>query len=293
MNILVAMDPSAASQVALEEVASRPWPANTSFEVVSVVEPSHLWTTSEVVQTAAHAAKQVAESAAARLCSKNLKAIAIVLYGDPRFQLRDRASRTHADFIITGSHGDSKTRRYVLGSVAAGVLRDAPCSIEIVRPRKSPDAPRKILLATDGSDSSERAVQSVASRPWAAGVEVRVLSAVELIVPTGYALFEPPNIDTTVLETAREQAMKHAQKAIDSAREVLNAAGLATSESISVLLDPPKTIILNEAAEWGADMIVAGSHGRHGIDRLLLGSTSEAVASHAGCSVEVIRGQAF
>ena len=84
--------------------------------------------------------------------------------------------------------------------------------------------------------------------------------------------------------------MTRAQDAIAREQRILSAAGLSTSESVSVLLDPPKTIILNEAAEWGADMIVLGSHGDHGIDRLLLGSTSEAVATHAECSVEVIRG---
>ena len=61
MKILLAMDTAQASQVALEEVAVRLWPAGSSFEVVSVVEPSHLWTTSEVVQEAARRAEQVVQ----------------------------------------------------------------------------------------------------------------------------------------------------------------------------------------------------------------------------------------
>jgi len=73
------------------------------------------------------------------------------------------------------------------------------------------------------------------------------------------------------------------------ARKTLEAAGLTTSESISVLVASPKEIILQEAAEWPADMIVLGSHGSSGLSRFLLGSTSEAVATHATCSVEVIR----
>jgi nucleotide-binding universal stress UspA family protein len=52
----------------------------------------------------------------------------------------------------------------------------------------------------------------------------------------------------------------------------------------------PKAVILDEAGQWGADLIVVGSHGWRGIDRLMMGSVSESVAMHAHCSVEVIRG---
>jgi nucleotide-binding universal stress UspA family protein len=47
---------------------------------------------------------------------------------------------------------------------------------------------------------------------------------------------------------------------------------------------------VKEADEWGAQMIVVGSHGRRGFDRLTMGSVSEHVAFHAHCSVQVIRG---
>jgi nucleotide-binding universal stress UspA family protein len=47
--------------------------------------------------------------------------------------------------------------------------------------------------------------------------------------------------------------------------------------------------ILDSAAEWHSDVIVLGSHGRHGLDRFLLGSVSESVVRHATCSVDVVR----
>ena len=48
-------------------------------------------------------------------------------------------------------------------------------------------------------------------------------------------------------------------------------------------------MILEEAREWGADLIVVGSHGRRGLERFLLGSVADSIAIHAECSVEVIR----
>ena len=51
----------------------------------------------------------------------------------------------------------------------------------------------------------------------------------------------------------------------------------------------PRKVILDEAKDWGADLIVLGSHGYRSLERLMLGSVSESVATHAHCSVEVIR----
>ena len=56
-----------------------------------------------------------------------------------------------------------------------------------------------------------------------------------------------------------------------------------------VLSGPPKTVILDEAEAFGADLIIVGSHGLGVIERLLLGSVSQTVALHAKCSVEIVR----
>ena len=53
----------------------------------------------------------------------------------------------------------------------------------------------------------------------------------------------------------------------------------------------PRRVIVNEAKEGGADLIIVGSHGYTGLRRLLLGSVAQAVIDHAPCSVEVIRGK--
>jgi len=50
-----------------------------------------------------------------------------------------------------------------------------------------------------------------------------------------------------------------------------------------------KSVIVDLAAKWPADLVVIGSHGRRGVERFLLGSVSEAVVRHAPCSVQVVR----
>ena len=198
MKILFAMDASPASQIALEEVAARPWPASSSIQVLSVIEPSHFWTTSDPAEQDPRRITGVIEAAIQRLRAAGLDATADVAEGDPKTVILDRAKSADVDLVVIGSHGVSAIARFLLGNVASAVLRYAPCSIEIVR---GPHA-SKILLATDGSPSSELAVRSIAQRTFAAGTEVRVLNVVELILPTTRALLEPRFVDAGLMGDA-------------------------------------------------------------------------------------------
>ena len=75
------------------------------------------------------------------------------------------------------------------------------------------------------------------------------------------------------------------------AKDILSRAGLTLDGGESIPIGEPRSVILDTAKDWGATLIVVGSHGRRGLDRFLLGSVSEAVAIHALCSVQVIRGR--
>ena len=81
---------------------------------------------------------------------------------------------------------------------------------------------------------------------------------------------------------------KQAQNLVDQALQRLKP-NKSISVDASLLPGPPKTVILDEAESWGADLIVVGSHGYSAWKRFLLGSVSQAVVSHAKCSVEVVR----
>jgi nucleotide-binding universal stress UspA family protein len=286
MKLLLAIDGSAASRTALDEIIARPWPGGTKIEVLHVVEPTHLWTTSVTAEELTRRSTELLTGAVARLRTAGLEAESVMLDGDPKRVILDRAAHADADLVMVGSHG-SAAARFLLGNVAAAVVRYAPCSVEIVRGPVRAGA-RKVLLAADGSAGSEAAARSIAGRPWPAGSEVRVLGVVELVV-SSVALIEPPFMQSAQVEVLRGEAMKRAEDAVASACGIVAATCANVSQSISVLLDGPRQVILDEAAQWGADLIVLGSHGHQGMDRFLLGSVSETVATHAHCSVEVIR----
>ncbi|HMG34538.1 MAG TPA: universal stress protein [Blastocatellia bacterium] len=142
----------------------------------------------------------------------------------------------------------------------------------------------KILLAVDGSAFSDAAVEEVARRPWPEGSEVKVLHVAERpLIPATEPWALPDNYFEEMDRAAREHARMTVEKAV---------AKLAQSKlesSIEVVEGYPKHVITDEAERWGADLIVLGSHGYRGLTKLLLGSVSQAVASHAHCSVEIVR----
>ncbi len=84
-----------------------------------------------------------------------------------------------------------------------------------------------------------------------------------------------------------QERRKEAKELLQRAAQQLRKAGFRTSEMVEG--GDPKIKIIDHAADWHADLIVLGSHGWKGLGRFLMGSVSEAVTRHAGCSVEVVR----
>ena len=149
----------------------------------------------------------------------------------------------------------------------------------------------KILLATDGSECSAAATKSLASRPWPSGTQVKIVSVIQLLTPENQVTVAPLSsvYPQSLLEELLKGARERAHLAVTNARKTVGATGLVIAPGETVPLGDPRQTLMDEAKDWGADLIVLGSHGWHGIDRLLMGSVSEFVALHAHCSVEVIR----
>ncbi len=140
MKIMISLDGSESSLRALDFITARPWADNDQFMVVSVVEPdkgdmsmSQAMTNPDEVFFAD--GEKLLASAKERL-DKGLAGHTIetsVLSGPVVETLIDCAKELSADLIVMGSEGRKGVSRLLLGSVAEGVLRGAPCSVEIVR----------------------------------------------------------------------------------------------------------------------------------------------------------------
>ncbi|HXJ18276.1 MAG TPA: universal stress protein [Candidatus Polarisedimenticolia bacterium] len=141
----------------------------------------------------------------------------------------------------------------------------------------------KVLLAIDDSESSKAAVQTVIKQLPPQRTEVRLLHVV------GPILFPPYWLAGRIeeIEAAERDAVEQGEKIVGHAEQLLAKAGFKVNSVVKK--GEPRAVIVDYAAHWKADVIFVGSHGRKGLDRLLIGSVSEAVLHHAHCSVEIVR----
>jgi nucleotide-binding universal stress UspA family protein len=143
----------------------------------------------------------------------------------------------------------------------------------------------RILLAVDDSKFSEAALKLLIEQNLPNKTTVRVLHVVELIEPAYYPELTPYPIR---FDDLKRKGMQAARDLVEKMSDRMRKAGFKKVEG-SVVLGHPRTNIVDVAAKWRANLIVIGSHGRKGIERLLLGSVSEYVVRHAPCSVQVVR----
>ncbi len=294
MKVLVAIDSSRSSQDVVNSVATHPWPAGTAFCVLSVVDMNHWEGLPALIDDATHQAESLVKSALDKLIPSGYETTSKVQQGFPKLVIPEYAKQWGADLIVIGSQGHNALSRFLLGSVAQTVLRTSPCSVAIIRPdAANPQQSHalKILVATDGSTGAVKAVYSVANRPWPKDSQVRIISVAQLTNPELLGIEFPliSEYPASLLDLAWKEGHIRAIAAVSDARKILAAAGLQIEDDKKIPEGDARSIILDDAKEWGADLIVLGCYGRHSFERLLMGSVSEAVALHAHCSVEVVR----
>ena len=147
MKILLAVDGSECSDDVVEEVAKRPWPADSALRIISVAETLPLDELAlppscreDIGKAARHRAQTIAERATTRLRESDARFFPIsstVVVDSPKDAIVEEAERWGADLIVVGSHGYRRPDRAPLGSVSQAVARQAKCSVEIVRGRLS------------------------------------------------------------------------------------------------------------------------------------------------------------
>jgi nucleotide-binding universal stress UspA family protein len=148
MRVLLAVDGSPHSELAVRAVAERPWLDGTIIEVLNVIhaaaplaiDPAFVMAAAHVDQLAEQRrlSSGVVESAAEaiRMKASDLTVTTKVVEGNPKDAIVEEAGEWDADLVVVGSHGYGRLKRMVLGSVAGAVVANAPCSVHVAREKR-------------------------------------------------------------------------------------------------------------------------------------------------------------
>jgi nucleotide-binding universal stress UspA family protein/uncharacterized membrane protein YfcA len=182
-------------------------------------------------------------------------------YGADVYQ--EIVSEADADLIVMGRRGKTDLMRVMLGGTTAKVIGHTNSNVLVV-PRNAQLECKRLLLAVDGSRYSDAAAASASSLAKQCEAPVQVVSV-----------------------ATDEQRRTEAGAALDRIVALLAAESVQVEGQ--VLEGRPDEAIVRTAESQSADLIVMGSHGRTGLERILVGSVSERVIGRAECAVLVAR----
>ena len=142
---------------------------------------------------------------------------------------------------------------------------------------------QRVLVTVDGSEPSTAALHEALKLVSGTSAALRIINVID--IPQSLLSGEGINYDSVF-----EELGKAGKAIVDGACAKAMEAGVeAEARVIEGGVLRVADAITNEAKQWGADVIVAGTHGRHGVGRLLLGSVAEAIARESDIPVLLVR----
>lgn len=187
----------------------------------------------------------------------------------------DVSEEYNCELIVMGRHGRHRLEHTLIGSVATRVIGFSRRDVLIV-PQDASIGWGNILVATDGSPFSERAVDRAIDFAASYNGSIHVISVVDVPLE---AYGEAPEAIDRMVEKARGVVDAAVARALQSG--VTAEGHVRTGESAGT--------ILNLALELSVDTIFISSHGKTGLSRLLLGSTAERVVGMSHCPVLIAK----
>jgi nucleotide-binding universal stress UspA family protein len=199
--------------------------------------------------------------------------------------IADIAQHQHCDLIVLATHAREGINRLFLGSVAESLSRLTPIPVLLYREGTTkPFVCENILLALDGFESGLAALEVAKALAKQLPAALEVLHVVPDVFVYADAMM--PAFDTSRYENHLLEYGKSILYAAEASLDDLSAK--------TILLEQAKgrrisDVILETARLHLVDLIVLGTHGYAGLERLLLGSVAQAVAHHAGVPVLLVR----
>ncbi|ELZ13372.1 UspA domain-containing protein [Haloterrigena salina JCM 13891] len=272
-RILVPVDGSNAASAALDhalEIADDRDADLICLYIADTSEPSQTRVGTNVVDVLEQEGDDVVADAKDRAEAHGRSVTTDVVQGVPHDTIVDYVDHYDVDLVVMGTHGRDGLERYVLGSVAERVVNASPVPVVTVRDADETTTTypyESVLVPTDGSDHAAAALRRAAAVAARHGATVHLLTVV----------------DESILGGADDRT--------DRARELLAEAETTARDAgvddvvTEVRSGSVPREIVSYADDEGVDLVVMGTHGRNGLDQLLLGSITERVLRTASVPV--------
>ena len=291
MRIVLGVDGSEPSQVAVRMLHAAAWPRPLEVILVAAYERPIDWTgTMPVVfneddeQLVRDDARRTLNDLAEPLRQLGAAIELEIRAGRPADVLIDVARARDADLLVVGNRGRGATRSALLGSVSAHLVDHAPCPVLVAR---GPSVDR-IMFATDGSETSTQAATILARWRAFRGLPVDVVSVVPSVHRVAAAFFTPWSLGGDLRELPDDEAAGEHHRHAERMAARLGEAGHRSTAHVRT--GDAAAEICAAAGELGDDLIVTGSRGLGDLRRMLSGSVAHDVLLHATASVLVMRG---
>jgi nucleotide-binding universal stress UspA family protein len=245
---------------------------DATVHVLNVADTTHDTVTrvsETLVDTLEREGEETVAAAADRAAERDVSTVTSVVRGAVAERITDYAAAHDVDLLAMPTHGRTGLERVLLGSVTERVVRTASAPVLTLRPDDGVGRYpyEDVLVPTDGSDPATAALDHAFAAATATGATLHVLSVVD-VASLGADVHSQVQIDSLEAD---------AQRIVESATDAATEAGV---ESVSGGVEVGTSVhraILSYVDDHDVDLVAMGTHGRSGLDRLLLGSVTEKI----------------
>ncbi|WP_232700969.1 universal stress protein [Halobacterium wangiae] len=282
-QILFPADGSDCAEAAFDYVLEIAAGHDATVHVLNVADTtrSNVERQTGLVETLEERGEQLVRDVAERADERGVDTTTEVRRGEPYRTILDYAEETGVDVIAMPTRGRRGLERFLLGSTTERVLRRSDVPVLTIKPNE--DAHRypfeNVLVPTDGSDTARAALEVGAGVATEDDAAVHLLSVIDI---TGLGV----DARIEMVEDALEQ---NARDVVADAATVARDAGVETVfESVEVGTSIQREI-RSYVKDNDVDLVVAGTHGRTGFDRYVLGSVTEQLVRTSPVPVLTVR----
>lgn len=202
----------------------------------------------------------------------------IVCNGEAHDVLTDIAKEKGADLIALGTYGRRGLKRLIMGSVTSSVIVKSPCDVMVLRKTLPCRRFQSLLVPFDGSEFSRRALERASDLAKSNKAQLTIL----YVIPRYEEM-----IEFIKSEHIQEKLFSEARKIVAEGEKLAGDHGLSIGSVIEE--GHPEGTINNTAKKLGVDLIVMGTYGWKGVNKAIMGSTTERVIMNAAVPVLVVR----